>query len=111
MSALPIPLTPQERGADALAGKFRMNHNGEPENVRDRFKRHRIQQSMTGDSAIFLCELCSGLVEQARQFFAQKLAKSIRARGRRAGLEFARFLSPPQAEQARRPAVPLGSTD
>src|ERR1051325_9538120 len=33
-----------------------MNHNGEPENVRDRFKRHRIQQSMTGDPALFFCD-------------------------------------------------------
>jgi hypothetical protein len=80
-----------------------MNHNGEPENVRDRFKRHRIQQSMTGDPAIFLCDYVAASLS--------KLGRSIHAGGRRAGLEFARFLSPPQAEQARRPAAPLRSTD
>ena len=87
-----------------------MNHNRELENVRDRFKRHRIQQSMTGDPALFLCDdVAASLGKRGNFLLESSQDQFMRAEDEQAWSS-RRFLSPPQAEQARRPVVPLGST-
>ena len=41
--------------------------------MRDRFKRHQIQQSMTGDPAIFLCDYVAASLSKLGNFLLESL--------------------------------------